>query len=78
MEESSNVKKVGSGRKNLPDFVKNMGGADKNIRLGAGGALALVGLFGSKLWLIIGAYLLITMYLGICPIYSFLKHDTLK
>ena len=78
MEESSNVKKVGSGGKNLPDFVKNMGGADKNIRLGAGGALALVGLFGSKLWLIIGAYLIITMYLGICPIYSFLKHDTLK
>ncbi len=78
MEESSNVKKVGAGGKSMPDFVKNIGGADKNIRLGAGGALFLVGLFGSKLWLILGVALLATVYLGICPIYSFLKHDTLK
>ncbi len=82
MEESSNVKKVGDGVKNMgkgmPDFVKNMGGADKNIRLGAGGALVLVGLFGSKFWLFLGLVLLATVYFGICPIYSFLKHDTLK
>ncbi len=78
MEESSNVKKVGSGGKSMPDFVKNVGSADKNIRMGAGGALFLVGLFGSKLWLIIGAILLATVYFGICPVYSFLKHDTLK
>lgn len=78
MEESSNVKKVGSGGKSMPDFVKNIGGADKNIRMGAGGALALVGLFGSKFWLLLGVLLLATVYFGICPIYSFLKHDTLK
>ena len=79
MEESSNVKKVGDGVKSfkMPEFVKNMGGVDKNVRLGAGGALVLVGLFGSKLWLLIGVFLLVTMYLGICPVYSFLKHDTL-
>ena len=77
MEDSSNVKKVGSGAKSLPDFVKNMGRADKNIRLGAGGALVLVGVFGSKFWLLLGVLLLATVYFGICPIYSFLKHDTL-
>ncbi len=78
MEDSSNVKKVGSGGKSMPDFVKNVGSADKNIRMGAGGALFLVGLFGSKLWLLLGAALLATVYFGICPVYTFLKHDTLK
>jgi len=29
VDDSSNVKKVGSGNKSMPDFVKNMGGADK-------------------------------------------------
>ncbi len=77
-DDSSNVKKVGSGGKSMPEFVKNMGGADKNIRLGAGGALVLVGLFGSKFWLFLGLALLATMYFGICPVYTFLKHDTLK
>lgn len=83
--ESSNVKKVGSGTgKGMPEFikktefVKNMGGADKNIRLGAGGALLLVGLFGSNFWILLGAFLLATVYFGICPIYSFLKHSTLS
>jgi len=87
MEESSNVKKVGSasGKPNMPNMPsmaelskKNVGRADKNIRLGAGGALLLVGIFGSKFWLLIGAYLLATMYFGACPIYSVLNHDTLK
>lgn len=79
MEESSNVKKVESGGKqfNLPEMVKNMGSTDKNVRLGAGGALLLVGLFGSKLWLLLGLILLATVYFGICPIYAFLKHNTL-
>jgi len=78
VDDSSNVKKVGSGNKSMPDFVKNMGGADKNIRLGAGGALLIVGLFGTKFWLLLGILLLATVYFGICPIYSFLKHDTLN
>lgn len=79
MEESSNVKKVESGKKqfNMPDMVKNIGSSDKNYRVGAGGALVLVGLFGSKLWLLLGIALLATVYFGICPIYAFLKHDTL-
>ena len=78
-EESSNVKKVSSGGKGftMPDMVKNMGSVDKNVRVGAGGALFLVGLFGSKLWLVLGLIILATVYFGICPIYSFLKHDTL-
>lgn len=81
MEESSNVKKVGSGTSgkgfSMPEMVKNMGSVDKNVRVGAGGALFLVGLFGSKLWMILGLLILLTVYFGICPIYSFLKHDTL-
>ena len=79
MEESSNVKKVDSGKKQftMPDMVKNIGSTDKNIRLGAGGALLLVGLFGSKLWLLLGIILLATVYFGICPVYAFAKHDTL-
>ncbi len=77
MEESSNVKKVESGAKKMPEMVKNIGSTDKNVRLGAGGALVLVGIFGSKLWLVLGLLVLATVYFGICPIYSFLKHDTL-
>ncbi|OED37684.1 hypothetical protein AB833_22725 [Chromatiales bacterium (ex Bugula neritina AB1)] len=79
MEESSNVKKVESGKKqfSMPEMVKNVGSTDKNIRLGAGGALVLVGVFGSKLWLILGIYLLATVWFGICPVYAFLKHKTL-
>jgi|GEM_PF-4607738 len=83
MEESSNVKKVGAGGKNALDSIKNadwqknMSGADKNIRLGAGGALFLVGIFGSKLWMFLGLALLATVYFGICPAYTFLKHSTL-
>lgn len=79
MEESSNVKKVESGNKqfSMPEMVKNIGSTDKNVRLGAGGALVLVGIFGSKLWLLLGLILLATVYFGICPIYAFLKHNTL-
>ncbi len=79
MEESSSVKKVESGKKQftMPEMVKNIGSSDKNYRVGAGGALVLVGLFGSKLWLLLGVALLATVYFGICPIYAFLKHDTL-
>ncbi len=77
MEDSSNVKRVESGGKKLPEMVKNIGSTDKNIRLGAGGALFLVGLFGSKIWLVLGLIILATVYFGICPIYAFLKHDTL-
>ncbi len=79
MEESSNVKKVDSGSKqfSMPEMVKNIGSTDKNVRLGAGGALVLVGIFGSKLWLVLGLILLATVYFGICPIYAFLKHNTL-
>lgn len=79
MEESSNVKKVESGKKqfSMPEMVKNVGSTDKNVRLGAGGALVLVGIFGSKLWLVLGLILLATVYFGICPIYAFLKHNTL-
>jgi len=78
-EESSNVRKVESGGKQfkMPEMVKNIGATDKNIRLGAGGALVLVGIFGSKLWLLLGLVLLATVYFGICPVYAFAKHDTL-
>jgi hypothetical protein len=79
MEESTNVKKVDSGGKGftMPDMVKNVGSTDKNVRLGAGGALLLVGVFGSWLWAVLGVLILATVYTGICPIYAFLKHDTL-
>jgi hypothetical protein len=79
MDESSNVKKVESGSPQfkVSDMKKNVGVTDKNIRLGAGGALVLVGIFGSKLWLVLGLILLATVYFGICPVYHFAKHDTL-
>lgn len=77
MEESPNVKRVESGAKKLPEMVKNIGSTDKNVRLGAGGALLLVGIFGSKLWLVLGLVILATVYFGVCPAYAFLKHDTL-
>lgn len=52
---------------------KNVGGMDKNIRMGAGAVLLLLSVFGivHPGWLfgIIGLVLLATGFLGVCPAY---------
>jgi hypothetical protein len=59
---------------------KNIGGLDKNIRLGAGAALVLLSLLGilkpAFLFILIGAALLGTAFLGHCPAYVPLKINT--
>jgi hypothetical protein len=61
---------------------KNVGGMDKNIRMGAGAVLLLLSIFGivHPGWLfgIIGVVLLATGFLGVCPAYMLLGMNTLK
>lgn len=61
---------------------KNVGGMDKNIRMGAGAVLLLLALVGvvkpAWLFIIIGAVLLGTGYMGVCPAYKLIGMNTNK
>lgn len=58
---------------------KNVGVADRNIRLAAGGVLILAGLITSSMILdILGLVLLATGALGTCPAYFLFKINTIK
>lgn len=61
---------------------KNVGGMDRNIRLGAGAVLVLLSLFGiikpMLLFLIIGGVLLATGFLNFCPAYKLIGMNTNK
>ncbi|MDD5392459.1 MAG: DUF2892 domain-containing protein [Thiothrix sp.] len=59
---------------------KNVGGMDKNIRMGAGAVLLVLGLLVTKSWLltIIGVVLLATGFLNFCPAYKLIGMNTNK
>jgi len=61
---------------------KNVGGMDKNIRMGAGAVLLLLSIFNivSPGWLfgIIGVVLLATGFLNFCPAYKLIGMNTNK
>lgn len=59
---------------------KNVGGMDKNIRMGAGAVLLVLGLLVTKSWLltIIGVVLLVTGFLNFCPAYKLIGMNTNK
>lgn len=61
---------------------KNVGGMDRNIRLGAGAVLVLLSLFGiigpKWLFLIVGVVLLATGFMNFCPAYKLIGMNTNK
>ena len=54
----------------------NVGAKDKTIRIVIGILLIILGVFGSRLWIIIGLIPLITGLIGYCPLYTFLGKST--
>lgn len=57
---------------------KNMGTTDKTIRIVIGLFLIVLGIFGSKIWIIIGLLPLITGLVNYCPLYTLLGISTSK
>jgi hypothetical protein len=57
---------------------KNMGTTDKTIRIVIGLILIVLGIFGSKIWIIIGLIPLITGLINYCPLYTLLGISTNK
>lgn len=57
---------------------KNMGNTDKTIRIVIGLFLIVLGIFGSKIWIIIGLIPLITGLINYCPLYTLLGISTNK
>lgn len=58
-------------------LARNVGRNDKNIRIGAGIALLLVGFFGAGFFIsLIGIVLIASGVLSFCPLYSFLGKST--
>ncbi|MCU0644960.1 MAG: DUF2892 domain-containing protein [bacterium] len=56
----------------------NVGATDKTIRIVVGILLIILGVFGSRLWIIIGLIPLITGLIGYCPLYTVLGINTCK
>ncbi len=56
----------------------NVGATDKLIRIVVGVLLIIWGIFGSKIWVIIGLIPLITGLIGYCPLYTVLGINTCK
>lgn len=56
----------------------NVGATDKLIRIVAGIVLIIIGIFYSKIWVIIGLIPLITGLIGYCPLYTLLGINTCK
>lgn len=56
----------------------NVGATDKLIRIVAGIVLIIIGIFYSKIWIIIGLIPLITGLIGYCPLYTLLGINTCK
>ena len=57
---------------------KNMGSTDRTVRIVVGILLIVLGIFSSKIWVIIGLIPLITGLLNYCPLYSLLGISTNK
>ncbi len=57
---------------------KNLGTTDRTIRIIIGLFLIVLGIFGSKIWIIIGLIPLITGLLNYCPLYTLLGISTNK
>ena len=56
----------------------NVGATDKTIRIVIGILLIFLGVFGSRIWIILGLFPLITGLIGYCPLYALLGISTNK
>ncbi len=56
----------------------NVGATDKTIRVVLGVLFFIFGVFGSRLWIILGLIALITGLIGYCPLYRLLGISTNK
>jgi hypothetical protein len=57
---------------------KNMGSADKNLRMAVGIIILIVGYLNDSWWGLIGLVPLLTSFFSFCPMYLPLKFNTLK
>jgi len=56
----------------------NIGDKDKNMRLGAGILLLLLGVIFKSWWGLFGLVLILTALVGFCPAYVLFKTSTVK
>jgi type IV secretory pathway TrbD component len=59
-------------------MLKNVGSADRNIRIGLGIAIIIVGVVLQSWWGLIGLLPLLTAGISFCPLYSVLGMSTSK
>ena len=59
-------------------MLKNVGSADRNIRIGLGIAIIIVGVVLQSWWGLIGLLPLLTAWISFCPLYSVLGMSTSK
>jgi hypothetical protein len=59
-------------------MLKNVGSADRNIRIVLGIAIIIVGVVLQSWWGLIGLVPLLTAGLSFCPLYSLLGTSTCK
>lgn len=57
---------------------KNIGKADKRIRLLAGAVIIITGAYLNSVWGILGMIPVITVQIGVCPLYSLLHLSTIS
>jgi Inner membrane protein YgaP-like, transmembrane domain len=56
----------------------NIGKTDKSIRLIIGAIIALIGVYYSSWWGLLGIIPVLTVVFGFCPLYFFFKVNTCK
>jgi type IV secretory pathway TrbD component len=59
-------------------MLKNVGSADRNIRIGLGIAIIIVGVVLQSWWGLVGLLPLLTAGLNFCPLYAILGISTNK
>ena len=59
-------------------MLKNVGSADRNIRIGFGIAIIIVGVALQSWWGLIGLLPLLTAGISFCPLYAVLGMSTRK
>lgn len=60
------------------NMKKNMGSADRSIRMPLGILIIMAGLYFENWWGVTGLILVATSFFGICPVYSILGISTRK
>ena len=59
-------------------MLKNVGSADRNIRIGLGIAIIIVGVVLQSWWGLVGLLPLLTAGLNFCPLYAIIGISTNK